>query len=46
MKGIATVEHSGEWGCSGKHGLLFILISLSDGCLPFEAEVVPAFPVS
>lgn len=28
MKDIATVKHSGEWGCSGKCGV-FILISLS-----------------
>lgn len=44
-KGLATAKHSGEWGCSRKCGLLFVLISWSV-CLPLEAEIIPAFPVS
>lgn len=45
VKDLATVRHSGEWGCSGKCGLLFVLISWSV-YLPLEAEIIPAFPVS
>lgn len=45
MKDLATVKHTGEWGCSGKCGLLFVLINLSV-CLPLEAEIIPAFPLS
>lgn len=45
MKDLATVKHSGEWGCSGKCRLLFVLINLSV-CLPLEAEIIPAFPIS